>query len=132
MQKPPKDAIRIEELVNYFDYKYPQPTTEDPFSINTELSDCPWNSKAKLLHIGLQGKDVDFEKTPAMNLVFLIDVSGSMQAPNKLTLVKESLKMLIDKMLNYTHHRSLWRRCQSRALSSPSQPCRPLPCGTLC
>lgn len=98
MQQPPKDAIRIEEMVNYFNYNYPQPTGEHPFLVETEVSDCPWNKEAKLVHIGLQGKSIDLEKAPVSNLVFLIDVSGSMSYANKLPLLKESLKLLINNM----------------------------------
>lgn len=98
MQKPPKDAVRIEEMVNYFNYNYPQPTDEHPFVVETEVSDCPWNKDAKLVHIGLQGKKIDLEKAPISNLVFLIDVSGSMSYANKLPLLKESLKLLINNM----------------------------------
>ncbi|MEZ4884246.1 MAG: von Willebrand factor type A domain-containing protein [Chitinophagales bacterium] len=97
-QLPPKDAVRIEEMVNYFDYDYPQPTDEHPFSINTEMGKCPWNTDNYLLHIGLQGKDISLENIPANNLVFLLDVSGSMDSPNKLPLLKESLKMLARQM----------------------------------
>ncbi|MBL4650980.1 MAG: von Willebrand factor type A domain-containing protein, partial [Aureispira sp.] len=98
MQKPPKDAIRIEEMINYFNYNYPQPTNEHPFIVETEVSDCPWNKEAKLVKIGLQGKTIDLEKAPISNLVFLIDVSGSMSYANKLPLLKESLKLLINNM----------------------------------
>lgn len=98
MQRPPKNAIRIEEMINYFDYQYPQPTGEHPFEVITEASDCPWNKEAKLVHIGLQGKNIDLEKAPANNLVFLLDVSGSMNYGNKLPLLKESLKLLINNM----------------------------------
>ncbi|MBL4651023.1 MAG: von Willebrand factor type A domain-containing protein, partial [Aureispira sp.] len=98
MQKPPKDAIRIEEMINYFNYDYPQPTNEHPFIVETEVSDCPWNKEAKLVKIGLQGKKIDLENAPISNLVFLIDVSGSMSYANKLPLLKESLKLLINNM----------------------------------
>lgn len=94
-QAIPPDAVRIEELVNYFDYNYPEPTNEDPFSVTTELSDCPWNADKKLLHIGLQGKKQNYADLRPSNLVFLIDVSGSMAVPNKLPLVVESMKTLI-------------------------------------
>ena len=93
-QLPPADAIRTEELVNYFDYNYPQPTGEDPFSITTEVASCPWNPQHQLVHIGLQGKEIPTENLPASNLVFLIDVSGSMDEANKLPLVQQSLSML--------------------------------------
>ncbi|WP_052598934.1 von Willebrand factor type A domain-containing protein [Aureispira sp. CCB-QB1] len=98
MQPPPKDAIRIEEMINYFNYDYEQPKDEHPFRVHTEVSDCPWNKEAKLVQIGLQGKKIDLEKAPISNLVFLIDVSGSMSYANKLPLLKESLKLLINNM----------------------------------
>ena len=79
-QLPPAGAVRIEEMVNYFHYEYPQPTNDDPFSINTEISDAPWNKDHKLVLIGLQGKKYLQKILPASNLVFLIDVSGSMRA----------------------------------------------------
>jgi len=95
---PPAGAVRIEEMINYFDYHYPQPTGDDPFSVNTELSSCPWSPAHKLVLIGLQGKSPQTEQLPAANLVFLIDVSGSMDEPDKLPLVKTSLKMLTDQL----------------------------------
>ncbi len=95
---PPKDAVRIEEMINYFNYDYLQPENEEPFSINTEISYCPWNPKNKLLHIGLQGDSLDARSRTASNLVFLIDVSGSMRSYNKLSLVKSSLAMLVDEL----------------------------------
>jgi Ca-activated chloride channel family protein len=97
-QLPPAGAVRTEEMINYFKYQYPQPTGKDPFSINTEISDCPWNNKNRLVLIGLQGKNIPVENLPASNLVFLIDVSGSMFDENKLPLVKASLKMLTDQL----------------------------------
>jgi Ca-activated chloride channel family protein len=93
-QMPYQDAVRIEELVNYFTYDYPKPTDTHPFSIYTELADCPWNSAHKLLHIGLQGKTVPMQNLPPSNLVFLIDVSGSMEGPDRLDLVKASFALL--------------------------------------
>lgn len=97
-QKVPKDAVRVEEMVNFFKYQYPQPTDEHPFSITTEYSDCPWNKDTKLVRIGLQGKSIPTDNLPASNLVFLIDVSGSMSDMNKLPLVKESLKVLVKQL----------------------------------
>ena len=97
-QLPPEGAVRIDEMVNYFHYQYPQPSNDDPFSINTEISDCPWNKDNKLVLIGLQGKKIPTENLPASNIVFLIDVSGSMDEPNKLPLVKASMKMLVDQL----------------------------------
>lgn len=97
-QKVPKDAVRIEEMMNFFKYKYPQPKDEHPFSINSEYSDCPWNADNKLIRIGLQGKNIDDSKLPASNLVFLIDVSGSMSSANKLPLLKEAMKVLVNQL----------------------------------
>lgn len=97
-QEVPKNAVRVEEMVNFFKYSYEQPKGEDPFSIQTEYSDAPWNPKHKLLKIGLQGKIIPTEKLPASNLVFLIDVSGSMNEENKLPLLKQSLKILVNEL----------------------------------
>ena len=97
-QKPPIDAVRIEEMINYFNYEYPQPDGEDPFSVNTELARCPWNEDHQLVHIGLQGKKIPTDNLPPSNLVFLIDVSGSMQSINKLPLLKSAFKMLVNEM----------------------------------
>lgn len=97
-QMVPKDAVRIEEMVNFFRYSYPQPKGNEPFSINTEYSDAPWNPKHKLLKIGLQGKVIPEDKLPASNFVFLIDVSGSMDEPNKLPLLKQSMRLLVGNM----------------------------------
>lgn len=97
-QMPPKDAVRIEEMVNYFTYDYAQPEDDTPFAIATELSACPWNSDHQLVHIGLQGKEIPTEDLPPSNLVFLIDVSGSMDAPNKLPLLKSAFRMLVNQM----------------------------------
>ncbi len=95
---PSKDAVRTEEMINYFNYDYPIPTKEHPFSISTELGNAPWNPKHQLLKIGLQGYELQFEQAPINNLVFLIDVSGSMESYNKLSLVKESLSLIISNM----------------------------------
>jgi Ca-activated chloride channel homolog len=97
-QLPPAGAVRIEEMINYFHYQYPQPSGKDPFSINTEISDAPWNKDHKLVLIGLQGEKISTDNLPASNLVFLIDVSGSMSGPLRLPLVKSSLKMLVDQL----------------------------------
>jgi Ca-activated chloride channel homolog len=95
---PPAGAVRIEEMINYFDYSYPQPKSDDPFTVNTEIAYCPWNPQHKLVHIGLQGKEIPLENLPAANLVFLVDVSGSMDEPNKLPLVQASMNMLADQL----------------------------------
>ncbi|OWP81259.1 hypothetical protein BWK63_06750 [Flavobacterium covae] len=97
-QEIPKDAVRLEEMINYFSYSYPQPKDNHPFSINTEYSECPWNSNHKLLKIGLQGKKMDKNNLPPSNIVFLIDVSGSMEEENKLPLLKESMKILVKEL----------------------------------
>lgn len=95
---PPAGAVRIEEMVNYFKYDYPQPDNDVPFSVNTEISSCPWNSQHQLIQIGLQGKEIATGNLPLSNLVFLVDVSGSMEDYNKLPLVKASMNMLVDKL----------------------------------
>ncbi|HEY0160185.1 MAG TPA: VWA domain-containing protein [Thermoanaerobaculia bacterium] len=96
-QRPPRHAVRIEEMVNYFTYDYPDPTA-DPFSITTEVTACPWNGKHKLMLIGLQGRRMNTEDLPPNNLVFLIDTSGSMQTPDKLPLVKAGLRLLVEQL----------------------------------
>lgn len=95
---PPKDAVRIEEMINYFDYDYAQPTGNDPVNIETELAPAPWNTQHRLVKIGLKAKTIATDNLPASNLVFLIDVSGSMNAPNKLPLLVSSLKLLTDQL----------------------------------
>lgn len=97
-QTPPAEAVRVEEMINYFNYNYPQPTDDNPFTVYTEYSECPWNPEHKLLHVGIQGKKIATENLPKANLVFLIDVSGSMADQNKLPLVKSSLKLLVDNL----------------------------------
>ncbi len=95
---PPKGAIRIEELLNYFDYDYKEPTNGDPFYINTKVGKTLWNNKTEIIQIGLQTKKPDISKLPPSNLVFLLDVSGSMNYPNKLPLLKKSLKLLVKEL----------------------------------
>jgi len=97
-QLPPRDAVRIEELINYFDYDYPQPEGDRPFSTNVELADCPWNGSHQLLRIGLMGRKIIETERPATNLVFLLDVSGSMGAQNKLPLVQRSMRLLVESL----------------------------------
>lgn len=97
-QLPPMDAVRIEEMINYFSYDYPEPDGKHPFSVYTELSTCPWNSNHQLLHIGLKGKEMEKSSLPASNLVFLIDVSGSMESPNKLPLLKNAFNLLVSQL----------------------------------
>ncbi len=95
---PPAGAVRIEEMINYFDYDYTKPTNGEPFTVNTEISECPWNPQHKLVHIGLQGKEIPIDNLPSSNMVFLVDVSGSMDEPNKLPLVQASMNMLVDQL----------------------------------
>lgn len=97
-QLPPKDAVRIEELVNYFEYDYPQPIGDVPFSVNTEAATCAWNAKHKIVSIGLQGKKVALDNVPPSNLVFLLDVSGSMNDRRKLPLLKDALRILVNQL----------------------------------
>lgn len=95
---PPKEAVRIEEFINYFHYRYPQPNNSHPFSFTTDLAPCPWNPQRLLLRVGMQGKQVSFAAMPPMNLVFLIDVSGSMNPENRLPLLKRAMRSLTDKL----------------------------------
>jgi Ca-activated chloride channel family protein len=95
---PPADAVRIEEMVNYFSYEYPQPNGSDPVRISTEAGACPWNSQNRLVKIGLKAKEIPTENLPLSNFVFLIDASGSMYGPGRLGLVKSSLKLLLNNL----------------------------------
>ncbi len=95
---PPPDAVRIEEMVNYFSYDYPAPEGEHPFSIITEGSESPWNSEHKLVHIGIKGQEIATENLPASNLVFLLDVSGSMNDPDKLPLLQSAFRLLVGEL----------------------------------
>jgi Ca-activated chloride channel family protein len=95
---PEPNAVRIEEMINYFSYDYPSPKGNDPFSITSEYTDCPWNDKHKLVHVGIKGKEIEMDNVPPYNLVFLIDVSGSMNSPNRLPLLKSALGLLVDQM----------------------------------
>lgn len=96
---PPQDAVRVEELINYFDYEYATPNTRDtPFRVSTELAAAPWNAEALLMRIGIKGFEIEAQERPAANLVFLIDVSGSMDSPDKLPLLKNAFRMLTDQL----------------------------------
>jgi Ca-activated chloride channel family protein len=97
---PPKDAVRTEEFINYFKYEYPKPAenSKHPLVLHTEIAHCPWNRENYLVHIGLQAHEIPKEKLPPQNLVFLLDVSGSMNAANKLPLVKQSITKLVEQM----------------------------------
>lgn len=119
---PPKDAVRIEELINYFSYHYEPPSGDDPFSVNVELARCPWNPEHRLARIGLKGKEIDAGKRPASNLVFLLDVSGSMAEPNKLPLLKSAMKLLVEK-LGENDRVAIVVYAGSDGLALPSTPC---------
>jgi Ca-activated chloride channel family protein len=97
-QMPPKDAVRLEEMINYFDYDYPQPQSPHPISVTTEVAECPWNEGHQLVRVGLKGRVIDRKEMPPRNFVFLVDVSGSMDAPNRLPLVKTALAMLVEQL----------------------------------
>jgi Ca-activated chloride channel family protein len=118
---PPADAMRAEEMINYFPYSYPQPEGKVPFAINTELAECPWNKNHQLLKIGIQGRTVAEEKMPPANLVFLVDVSGSMMSPERLPLVQYALNLLVDKM-RPKDHISLVAYAGNAGLVLPSTP----------
>ena len=120
-QMPPKDAVRIEEMINYFDYDYPQPRGEHPFSIITEISQCPWNPQNRLIHIGLQGKSLDYTHLKPCNLVFLIDSSGSMTPNNKLPLLKKAFRLLLDQ-LSHQDRVAIVTYAGSAGLVLPSTP----------
>ncbi|MFZ1219192.1 MAG: von Willebrand factor type A domain-containing protein [Chthoniobacterales bacterium] len=95
---PPKDAVRVEEMINYFSYDYREPEGDKPFSIDLDSTACPWDGSHRLLRIGLKGREVANEKRPASNLVFLLDVSGSMMPAERLPLVKQAMRLLVDKL----------------------------------
>ncbi len=97
-QKIPEDAVKIEEMINYFKYDYQQPKDQHPFAIHTELGSTPWNKETQLIKIGIKGKEIPAESFPASNLVFLIDVSGSMSDINKLPLLKKAFKLLVSQL----------------------------------
>ncbi len=97
-QLPPQNAVRLEELINYFDYQYALPKDNKPFAVHTEVVDSPWQPHAKLLKIGIKAKDLQLNELPAANLVFLVDVSGSMNSPDKLPLVKKTLHILTERL----------------------------------
>jgi len=102
-QRPPTDAVRIEEMVNYFPYRYAPPTDHVPFAAHLEVASAPWAPAHRLVRIGLKGREVTEAQRPAANLVFLLDVSGSMNEPNKLPLVKQSLRLLVNKLRSDDH-----------------------------
>lgn len=95
---PPADAVRVEELINYFPYNYPEPKNGEPFSITRQLTDCPWNAKHQLIRLGIKGKEITVKNMKINNLVFLVDVSGSMSSADKLPLLKSGLRLLVEQM----------------------------------
>ena len=95
---PPKDAVRLEEMINYFTYDYPQPADGKPFSINVDVAGCPWETSHRLVRVGLKGREIAVDKRGASNLVFLLDVSGSMTPPERLPLIKQSMRLLVEKL----------------------------------
>ena len=95
---PPKDAVRVEEMINYFSYDYPQPTDDKPFAVQVDVAGCPWESVHRLVRIGLKGREIATDKRGASNLVFLLDVSGSMEPAERLPLVKQAMRLLVEKL----------------------------------
>lgn len=100
---PVYDAVRVEEMINYFSYDYPLPKGDNPFSVHTEVAPAPWNRNHQLVQIGIQGKKIETENLPPSNLVFLLDVSGSMNSPNKLPLLKKGFKLLVNQLREEDH-----------------------------
>ena len=101
---PPPDAVRIEEFINYFTYDYQPPADEQPFALHVEIAECPWKSEHKLVRVGIKGREIENEQRPPCNLVFLLDVSGSMDRDNKLPLLKRAMKMLVSQL----NERVIW------------------------
>jgi Ca-activated chloride channel homolog len=118
---PPKDAVRVEEFVNYFTYAYPKPDGEHPIAISAEAATCPWNPRHQLVRVGIQGKTIDKDQMPPRNLVFLVDTSGSMDVPNRLPLLKQSLTLLT-KQLNARDRVSIVAYAGSAGLILPPTP----------
>jgi Ca-activated chloride channel family protein len=96
--RPPKEAVRIEEMINYFSYDYPQPQGDEPFSINVDAATCPWQPANQLMRIGLKGREIPNDKRGASNLVFLLDVSSSMRSDDRLPLLKRAMRLLVDRL----------------------------------
>lgn len=118
---PPRDAVRVEEFVNYFTYSYPAPEGDHPITISAESSICPWNNKHQLARVGVQGKYLDASQMPPRNLVFLVDTSGSMNAPNRLPLLRKSLALLT-KQLKKQDRVSIVAYADSTGLVLPPTP----------
>lgn len=120
--KIPDGAVRVEEMINYFDYNYPRPQGDAPFAVVGEVASCPWEAKHKLVRVALQGKDIEKEQVASANLVFLVDVSGSMSSENKLPLLKESLSLLVSE-LEPTDRLAIVTYAGAAGLALPSTPC---------
>lgn len=120
-EMPPKDAVRIEEMINYFNYNYPKPTGNDPVRITTEVGICPWNKTHRLVQIGLKAREIENQNLPASNFVFLIDVSGSMFGPTRLELVKSSLRLLVNN-LREKDRVAIVTYCRDARVALPSTP----------
>lgn len=120
-EMPPKDAVRIEEMINYFNYNYPKPTGNDPVRITTEVGICPWNKTHRLVQIGLKAREIESKNLPASNFVFLIDVSGSMFGPTRLELVKSSLRLLVNN-LREKDRVAIVTYCGDARIALPSTP----------
>src|SRR5439155_5168190 len=121
-QLPPRDAVRIEELINYFAYEYPQPRGDAPFSVSIEVAACPWNPEHRLTRIGLKTREIKNGHRPPGNLVFLIDVSGSMAPPERLPLIKQALRQLV-KNMNRNDRVAIVVYASSSGVILPSTPC---------
>jgi len=123
-QLPPPGAVRVEEMINYFTYAYPAPSNTDPapFAVHADVASCPWKPAHRLVRIALKGREIDLLKRPASNLVFLLDVSGSMNSPNKLPLVKQGMKLLVDK-LGENDRVAIVVYASAQGLALPSTPC---------
>ncbi|WP_165251327.1 vWA domain-containing protein [Paludisphaera soli] len=119
---PPKDAVRVEEMINYFPYAYPPPTGDNAFAASVEIAGCPWDAGHRLARIGLKGKEIQREKRPIANLVFLLDVSGSMNEPNKLPLLKAALQLMVDQ-LGENDRVAIVVYAGAEGLALPSTPC---------
>ena len=120
VQRPPRDAVRVEEMINYFDYAYPNPAEEKPFTMNLEVNEAPWKPGHRLLRVGLKARDVMVDRRPDSNLVFLVDVSGSMSPYDKLPLLKQSLTSLVRGLSERDFVSLVTYSGQSRVLLEPT------------
>lgn len=120
-EMPPKDAVRIEEMINYFNYDYPEPAGNDPVRITTETGICPWNKNHRLVQIGIKAREIESKNLPSSNFVFLIDVSGSMFGPTRLELVKSSLRLLVNN-LREKDQVAIVTYCGNARVALPSTP----------